>query len=68
MMTITAEISMTTPAGIPASSANAGLIMGAATLAGTPATDVHIPLVADTDSNAEAPARSAQPSAPVDDT
>eukprot|EP00959_Pyramimonas_sp_CCMP1952_P371668 7782937-Pyramimonas_sp.AAC.1 len=39
MMTSTAEILTTTPAGIPASSANAGLVMEAATLAGAPAAD-----------------------------
>eukprot|EP00959_Pyramimonas_sp_CCMP1952_P233938 4888619-Pyramimonas_sp.AAC.1 len=67
MMTSTAEISMTTPAGILASSASAGLVTEAATLAGTPATDVPIPLVAETDSTAGAPARSAPPSAPMND-
>eukprot|EP00959_Pyramimonas_sp_CCMP1952_P179863 3760867-Pyramimonas_sp.AAC.1 len=44
MLTSTADISMTTPAGIPAQLASAGLVTEAATLAGTPAIDVPIPL------------------------
>eukprot|EP00959_Pyramimonas_sp_CCMP1952_P066858 1395916-Pyramimonas_sp.AAC.1 len=68
MMTSTAAISTTTPAGLPASLVNAGLVTEAATLAGAPATDVPMPLVAETDRNAGTPARSAPPSVPVNDT
>eukprot|EP00959_Pyramimonas_sp_CCMP1952_P335076 7016419-Pyramimonas_sp.AAC.1 len=59
---------MTTPAGQPASPANAGLETEATTRAGTPAMDMPTPLVAETDNNAGTPARSAPPSVPVNDT
>eukprot|EP00959_Pyramimonas_sp_CCMP1952_P450528 9433402-Pyramimonas_sp.AAC.1 len=58
---------MTTPARQPASPANAGLVTEATTLAGTPAIDMRIPLVAESDNNVGAPGRSAPPSAPVND-
>eukprot|EP00959_Pyramimonas_sp_CCMP1952_P198917 4160524-Pyramimonas_sp.AAC.1 len=60
----TAAVSVTTPAGQPASPANAGLATEATTLAGTFATDMPVPLVAETDNKAGAPARSAPPSVP----
>eukprot|EP00959_Pyramimonas_sp_CCMP1952_P258751 5408977-Pyramimonas_sp.AAC.1 len=53
---------MTTPAGQPASPANAGLVTEAIALAGGPAIDAPMPLVAETDNNAGTPARSAPPS------
>eukprot|EP00959_Pyramimonas_sp_CCMP1952_P195850 4094516-Pyramimonas_sp.AAC.1 len=68
MMASAAAVYATTPAGLPASLVNAGLVTEAATLAGAPATDVPIPLVAETGSHAGAPARSAPPSVPVNDT
>eukprot|EP00959_Pyramimonas_sp_CCMP1952_P006567 137059-Pyramimonas_sp.AAC.1 len=68
MMTGTAAVSVTTPAGQPASSANAGLVTEATALAGGPAKDTPMPLVAEIGNNAGAPARSAPPSVPVNDT
>eukprot|EP00959_Pyramimonas_sp_CCMP1952_P142657 2986712-Pyramimonas_sp.AAC.1 len=44
MMTSIAAISATTPAGIPASLVNAGIVAEAATLAGAPAIDAPMPL------------------------
>eukprot|EP00959_Pyramimonas_sp_CCMP1952_P229016 4788785-Pyramimonas_sp.AAC.1 len=61
-MTGTAAVSMATPAGPHSSPANAGPVTETTTLAGTPAIDVPMPLVAETDNNAGAPARSAPPS------
>eukprot|EP00959_Pyramimonas_sp_CCMP1952_P285828 5976479-Pyramimonas_sp.AAC.1 len=66
-MTGTAAVSMTTPAGQPGSPANAGPVTEATTLAGTPAIDMPMPLVAETENNAGGPARSAPPSVPVSD-
>eukprot|EP00959_Pyramimonas_sp_CCMP1952_P226969 4745509-Pyramimonas_sp.AAC.1 len=66
-MTGNAVVSMATPAGQPASSANAGLVTEATTPAGAPAVDAPMPLVAETANNAGAPATSAPPSAPVND-
>eukprot|EP00959_Pyramimonas_sp_CCMP1952_P322249 6743114-Pyramimonas_sp.AAC.1 len=59
---------MTTPAGQPALSANAGLVTEAAALAGAPSIDTPMPLVAETDNSAGTPATSAPPSVPVNDT
>eukprot|EP00959_Pyramimonas_sp_CCMP1952_P145183 3039927-Pyramimonas_sp.AAC.1 len=63
-----AAVSTTTPAGQPASSANAGLVTEAIAPAGGPAVDAPMPPVAETANNAGAPATSAPPSVPVDDT
>eukprot|EP00959_Pyramimonas_sp_CCMP1952_P190931 3992988-Pyramimonas_sp.AAC.1 len=68
MMTGNAVASTTTPAGQPASSANAGPLTEAATPAGTPAVDAPMPLVAETANNAGTPATTAPPSMPVNDT
>eukprot|EP00959_Pyramimonas_sp_CCMP1952_P152003 3180201-Pyramimonas_sp.AAC.1 len=68
MMTSSAVVSTATPAGQPASSAKAGLVMEATTPAGAPAVDTPMPLVAETANNAGAPATSAPPTVPVNDT
>eukprot|EP00959_Pyramimonas_sp_CCMP1952_P309720 6481477-Pyramimonas_sp.AAC.1 len=59
---------MATPAGPPASPANAGLVTEATSLAVLPAIDMTMPSVAETDNDAGAPARSAPPSVSVNDT
>eukprot|EP00959_Pyramimonas_sp_CCMP1952_P337046 7057875-Pyramimonas_sp.AAC.1 len=58
----------TTPAGQPASSANAGLVTKATSPAAAPAVDAPMPLIAETANNADAPAASAPPAVPVNDT
>eukprot|EP00959_Pyramimonas_sp_CCMP1952_P341897 7162051-Pyramimonas_sp.AAC.1 len=68
MMTNNVAVSTTTPAGQPASTANAGLVTEATTPAGTPAVDTLMPLIAETANNAGRPATSAPPSVPVNDT
>eukprot|EP00959_Pyramimonas_sp_CCMP1952_P298146 6236501-Pyramimonas_sp.AAC.1 len=68
MLTGNAGVSTATPAGQPASSANAGLATEATTPPGTPAIDAPMPLAAETANNAGAPATSAPLPATVNDT